>query len=266
MRTHLLVLATVCLFASACATPRIFSPQIRTAPLQSAATVGEGHLGVQLAGSYPIFGDSYNVGDETGPIFGGKGRVRYGLSEEMDLVTEFTGTFSNNSVDPDPFDILALGGAVGVKYQFARMVAVEGILGGGASKAGGYLGPAASFIWGYENDVVVPFASLNVGLSVPVAAKNLRGTVPDPCCNENDPGTVDLVLRPRVTTTFSVAPGVRVPLGKKDEGVHGNLLFGFEFGWMTSDNSLVSSSQEFDDEDDQLKLFINAMASAEIVF
>jgi len=149
---------------------------------------------------------------------------------------------------------------------------LEGIIGGGASNAGGYMGPAASFIWGYENDMIVPFASVNVGVSVPVGAKRLRGTVPDPCCGENDPGTVDLVLKPRVTTTFSMSPGVRVPLGKKDEGVHGNLLLGFEFGWITSHNSLVSSSEEVDldffesDDDNQLQLFINAMASAEIVF
>ncbi|MCA9603118.1 MAG: hypothetical protein KC417_13890, partial [Myxococcales bacterium] len=211
------VLAAMCvaMLAVGCA-PRVYSPPVRTAGLSSPATVGDGRVGVQVSGSHPVAGIGSDPGSppETAGV-----RVRYGLAPKVDLLVEGGGSYANNWPQSDAFDILAIGGAAGLKYRFAEFAAVDAGLGFGGSKVGGFLGPDIGIVVGYENELFVPFLGFHFGLSIPVFSNELTGTsTPFPSGTPEE-----YAVEPQLTTYTTTEAGFRLQLGDSG-GFHGNLL------------------------------------------
>ena len=140
-------------------TTDVYLPPARMLPLESAATLERGEVGVQVEGA------------EHGAIFGvsaasGTARVRYGLDGDTDISAEGSVLViqRDHVANSDP-NVFAM--RVGIKRRVTPWLSVTGGLGGGASEGGGFVSPDVGFILSYENPYFVPLLTARAGLSQP---------------------------------------------------------------------------------------------------
>jgi len=166
-------------------------------PLESAATLQKGEVGVQLEGA------------EHGAILGvsagsGTVRVRYGLDGETDAAIEGSIlAIQNDDVPNSNPDVFTM--RLGVKRQLAPWFSVTGGLGGGGSAGGGFFSPDAGFVLAYENPYFVPLFTARVGCSVPFDRQLV-------VVDEGSPGVL-----PPLTVNAGGTMGFRIPLSPAAE-------------------------------------------------
>ena len=207
---HVLLCAAV-LVTQAC-TPHVFSPPARTAPMEAPTPVGEGRTSLQVEGgsTSELFGD---------PIVQGTARLRYGLRDDLELVTEANllyFTVGGNSSTAAHQGVYSL--RLGVRRNFTRHFALTGGLGGGGSAGGGFLSPDVGIIAGYDNPYAIPFVTTRVFFSQPLTQNEV--TI------QHDEEVI--TRAPEVSYGFGLTTGLRVPFGDRADPT-GSVLAGASF-------------------------------------
>ena len=221
---------------SACST-HVYSPAIRTLPVETAATLPRGKVAVALEGGRT------NVWNTN--VFAGTARVRYGLlaSNDLDLEVEANGLL----LDTHDHAASLYGG---VKYRLGKHVAVMGGVGGGESFvhawghgtliAGtphfsalstgehfGQLGGDIGSVVAFENRYVVPSLTTRIWVSVPVGAHAINLADSD--------SYVALQSYQFMTTIGWVATfGLRIPVVHGEGYDHFSFLAGLSIGEWTA--------------------------------
>ncbi len=209
----------------------VYSPPARMLPLESAAALRAGQIGLQVEGA--THGVALGVSAETGTL-----RARTGVAEGTDASAEVSilridgssagGTF------PDAF-----AGRVGVKHELRRWLSIAGGAGGGASAGGGFVSPDVAVIVAAENPYVVPFLSLRGSFSAPFD----RHSVDTGKAGADAPGR--WVYTPPFTWIAGGIGGIRVPLpvgahADRPPEVSGSLLVGLGYTWLAYDGGPTS--------------------------
>ncbi len=200
LRRSSLVLASVGLLSwSTACNSAVFSPPARVLPLESAATLPRGDIGIQAEGAGS--GAAFGVSALSGTI-----RARRGMSENLDGSVEATLVRIGGDPAAD-VNRSVVATRVGAKYRVLPSLALTGGLGGGGSAAGGFMSPDVGAIVAWENRYVVPFASVRGGLSQPIGATSVDVT------RRGDPIGTN-VGTPKLTWLVSGSAGLRVPIAK----------------------------------------------------
>lgn len=175
----------------------VYSPPARFLPLETAATLPPGEVGLALEGN----GGGIFWGGE---VAGGTARVRVGKYENLELSGEGSAHFVLNEGSGDDHRGV-YAARVGSKYRLADWLAVTGGLGGGGSAAGGFFSPDLGLVVAYENIYFVPFVSGEVGVSLPFAVSAVDTSDPD-----EPPGSV--TSSPVTTWLAGGQAGFRIPV------------------------------------------------------
>jgi hypothetical protein len=192
MRTAIAVLA-----CAGCA-QRVYSPPARSFALESPKTIGEGQTAVQVAGGVGgvAFGPTLALGDFS---------VRHGVRPDVDVTLDASlmSVTDASGAGTDP-DIFATRGGVKLRPEGwpAALVVGGGI--GYAPAGGAYVAGDTNLVVGWENCVLVPFASTGVMASVPLAPRAVDVTRPSDKMQVTD--------TPTVTYGWSVGVGLRLML------------------------------------------------------
>ncbi len=167
--------------------------------LETAKRLDRGRTAVQgeIGGHGVPFGPS---------LVAGAVRARHGL-EDVELSAEASTLLIEPGAEAvESKERRVFAGRVGAKLG-GRYLAVDGGLGGGTSAAGFFVAPDVGLITAYENCYVVPFASARLGVSVPVAARDVHTG------EKGDPASENVFGRPTRTGLLTLGAGVKVPLG-----------------------------------------------------
>jgi hypothetical protein len=195
MSLHRLAAPCAFLIALAGCNSTLYSPPARPMPLESAATLPAGDIGLQVEGG--VHGRAF------GPtILAGSARVRHGLARDLELAVDASALHVGVEAGHHPRAIYSARG--GAKVRLARPLALAGGFGGGYSAAGAFVSPEVGPILAWENRYAVPFVATRLGVSQPVSPRALD-------VSEAQDGSG--VEQPRTTWIASAVLGVRVPLG-----------------------------------------------------
>jgi hypothetical protein len=192
----------------------VYSPPARALPLESVATLPEGDTGVQLEGGVHnrLFGPS---------VLSGTARVRRGMSDDLDASIEAT-TMYVQGENPKPVRASRAIHALraGVKWRFAKPLAMTAGVGGGYSAGGAFVSPEVGPIVAWENRYLVPFIATRLGVSQPIGARAV---------DVSDAQDDSRLEKPVTTWLATGVVGLRVPIGwaEPQRGtVRGSLLAG----------------------------------------
>ena len=204
--------------------PYVHSPSGRSFPLESAKALNPGETGLQLEGGGG-FGENIAVGGVTA-------RVRRGLVQGLD--GNFEAGYRRIRVASEKYSLRnrnVYSARLGVKYAVTDDVALTAGLAGGGWTGGGFIGPDASLIVGYENPYCVPFFEFGAFASFPVR-ENLI-TLLDTGLSDDG----DFVAAPTNTAGWTIGTGLRIPLShKKDQNTKSALLLGARLRGAAFDN------------------------------
>jgi hypothetical protein len=201
-----------CLSLTAC-TANAISPPGRTTPLETAAAIGQGEVGVQgeVGLSASLFGPSLSHATA---------RVRVGVLAQTDVSVEANvAVVRQREPTSTHRGIYSLRG--GVKHAFTPHFAVVAGLGLGASAGGGFVSPDIGVVAGYENPYFVPFFGARLVLSQPIAPQQV--TLPQ---NESDDELEYIVDTPEFTYGFATSFGARIPFHQPGRVAQHAFLFG----------------------------------------
>jgi hypothetical protein len=192
MRVHAAVL-----LLAACS-QRVYSPPARGLALESPKTVGYGQTAIQVAGGMAgaAFGPGLVVGDLS---------VRHGTRPDLDLVGDLSvmSVTDESAAGTDPNIFAARVGAK-IRPEEWPVALLVGIGGGYAPAGGTYVAVDSAVVVGWENCVLVPFASTGLMASVPLEPRAIDVTLP---------GQMTAVMAtPEPTYGWSVGVGLRLIL------------------------------------------------------
>lgn len=198
-RTALLFGGALLVATSTGCSNTVYSPPARMLPLETAATLHRGDIGVQAEGgpSGAVLGFG---------AFSGTARVRRGMTDKLDASLEGSVVRITGNAATDVNKTI-IASRIGAKYRLHEFVAVTGGVGGGGSAGGGFVSPDLGVIVAAENPYVVPFVSFRGSVSQPIGAKAV-----DVTARGEAPGT-DVGI-PRTTWLANGTLGLRVPIGK----------------------------------------------------
>jgi len=159
---------------------------------------------------------------DLGATAGGSVRIRYGLSQRVELTAE--GNFLL-AVGNRPWGVSAGSLRLGTKFSPNGVFGISGGLTLGGSENGGMFGPDVAVLLAIPNRHAIPFFSPRFGLLLPF-----------------DTNTQDATINAGATV------GLRIPFHHRDEtvgslaiGLHGNMAFAFAFGGADQQNSFGAS-------------------------
>lgn len=204
--------------------PYVHSPSGRSFPLEAPKALNPRETGLQIEGG--------GAGGESVALGGLTARVRHGLVKGLD--GNFEAGYQRIRVTDADYSLdnrNLFTARLGIKYAFIDHVAFTLGLAGGGWTGGGFVGPDASLILGYENPYCVPFVDVGGFASFPVR-ENLVTLV------ETFPSSDgDFIAAPTNTVGWTVGSGARIPLSHEKNGsTKSALLLGFRFRGVYFDN------------------------------
>jgi len=203
--------------------PYVHSPSVRSFPLEAAKALNPRETGIQVEGG--------GGGGEYVNLGGISVRVRHGLAKGLDGSVE--GNFQRFNITDEDYALQnrnIFAGRLGIKYAFIDHVALAVGFGGGGWTGGGFIGPDASLIFGYENPYCVPFVDIGGFMSLPVRENVIalidRGSEPE-----------DFITAPTNTVGWTIGTGLRIPVShKKNQETKSAFLLGFRYRGVYFDN------------------------------
>lgn len=178
-------------------------PPSRIAVHDTPATVGAGNA--EVAGGVGVAGSVFN-----GTGLSGGASVTRGLRDDLDLRGDVLvgGLVVDSGYLHDRITAFGLARLGLERSLVPGVVSVIGGVGGGATRAGGFVSADAGLLLGYENRYVSPFAGAVLHAGTPLSAPLVRIDY------QEDPTTVRTVYR-RAYPVFGwvASAGVRVPFG-----------------------------------------------------
>ncbi len=206
--TSLRVCCAVIAFVSGGCAETLPVPPSRLAVNDTPGTVGGGNL--EVGGGIGVAGSVFN-----GTAPSANATVTYGLRDDLDLRADASGgvilveeTYGVNRVSG--FGMARLGIERNVVPGVFSLVAG---VGGGGTRAGGFLSIDAGFVLGFENRYVSPFAGAVLHGGVPITSPTLVIT-------EQEDGSPPTVLLREAYASFGFvgSVGVRIPFGGHRDG------------------------------------------------